>query len=165
MNFHELADLLETSFGKELILERNEVYKQPFLLIQTEMIEKVCHFLHTHSSCYFDFLTSITGVDNHPQENTLEVIYHLYSIPFNQHIILKVKVDRDITVSLPKVPTVTTIWKSANWHERETFDFFGIHFEGHPDLRRILLPANWEGFPMRKDYQAQEYFHGIKVAY
>ena len=91
----------------------------------------------------------------------MEVIYHLYSITKNLHFVIKVVLDRET----PSVPSITSIWGTANWHERETFDLFGIHFEGHPDLRRILLPANWEGFPLRKDYTTQEYFHGVKVDY
>ena len=82
----------------------------------------------------------------------MEVIYNLYSIPFDLHLMVKIKFDRET----PLVPTVSDIWKTANWHEREIFDLLGIRFEGHPDLRRILLPSDWEGHPLRKDDILQE---------
>ena len=88
-------------------------------------------------------------------------MYHLYSIPFHHSLVLKIELDR----TNPIVDSVSQLWRTADWHEREAYDFFGIQFHQHPDLRRILLPADWEGFPMRKDYQQQETYHGIKVAY
>ena len=106
-------------------------------------------------------LSSITGIDNGPEDNTMEVIYNLYSIPFDLHLMVKIKIDRESAI----VPTVSDIWKTANWHEREIFDLLGIRFEGHPDLRRILLPNDWEGHPLRKDDILQEQYHGIKVDY
>src|SRR5690606_10281297 len=112
------------------------------------------------------FLSSVTGLDNGPEKGTMEVIYHLYSIPYNHHFTIKVALERDLVNSNPpNLPSVTSIWKGANWQEREIFDMYGIVFEGHPDLRRILLPEDWEGFPLRKDYKTQDYYHGIKVAY
>lgn len=91
----------------------------------------------------------------------MEVVYHLYSIPFNKALAVKIIVPRDH----PEVPSVAHIWRTANWHEREAFDLLGIHFAGHPDLRRILLPADWEGHPLRKDYQEQSTYRGISVKY
>jgi NADH-quinone oxidoreductase subunit C len=116
---------------------------------------------------YFDSLSCITGMDNGPQAGTMEVIYNLYSIPYDLHLMLKVRLERPKTANdpLPEVPSLTGIWKSADWMERETYDLLGIRFSGHPDLRRILLPADWEGYPLRKDYELQEYYHGIKVRY
>ena len=100
-------------------------------------------------------------MDNGPEAGTLEVIYNLYSLPLNHSLMLQVKLPRE----QPIIPSVTEIWKGANWHEREAFDLFGITFEGHPDLRRILLPDDWEGHPLLKDYQQQEYYRGMKVKY
>jgi NADH-quinone oxidoreductase subunit C len=91
----------------------------------------------------------------------MDVIYNLYSIPFNRHLTLKITVSRDS----PQVSSVAGIWRTADWHEREAFDLFGIRFEGHPDLRRILMPADWEGHPLRKDYKHQDYYRDIKVDY
>jgi NADH-quinone oxidoreductase subunit C len=79
---------------------------------------------------------------------------------------LKVVVPRNIEgQAIPQIPTVSSIWKTADWHEREAFDLMGIEFVGHPDLRRILLPEDWVGHPLRKDYQVQDYYHGIQVKY
>jgi NADH-quinone oxidoreductase subunit C len=85
----------------------------------------------------------------------------LYSIPYNFSIMLKVVIPRDN----PVIRSVASIWKTANWHEREIFDLFGVQFQNHPDLRRILLPADWDGHPLRKDYKQQEYYKNIKVDY
>ena len=89
------------------------------------------------------------------------MLYHLYSIPHDIHLALKVELDR----TKPEVDSVTEIWKTADWHEREAYDLLGIHFKNHPDLRRILLPDDWEGHPLRKDYVEQEKYHEIKVKY
>jgi NADH-quinone oxidoreductase subunit C len=136
------------------------------LEIGREELATVCLALHDTPGLYFDQLTCITGIDHGPEKGKMEVLYHLYSIPYHKGIVLKVEVPRPGPNELsPPLPTIAHIWGNANWLEREIYDLLGIPFEGHPDLRRILLPADWEGFPLRKDYQAQDYYHGIKVAY
>lgn len=129
--------------------------------IHPEDLKKVCRDLHSHPSVFFDMLSCLSVVDNGPEAGTLELIYHLYSIPFNHHLALKVVLPRDQA----EVDSVEDIWKTANWHEREAYDMFGIGFKGHPDLRRILLPADWDGHPLRKDYKQQEYYRGVKLDY
>lgn len=161
MSFDQVVNLITEKFGVEAIVSSHAEAIQPFVVLQTNLLLAVCTELQTHPDCYFDHLSSITGVDNGVEKNSMEVIYHFYSITKNSHFIIKVILDRD----QPVVPSLTPIWRTADWHEREAFDFFGIHFEGHPDLRRILLPANWEGHPLRKDYTTQEYYHGVKVDY
>jgi NADH-quinone oxidoreductase subunit C len=121
----------------------------------------VCSALHNHQAAYFDMLSCLTGIDNGPEAGIMEVVYNLYSIPFDHHVALKVIVPREN----PEVDTVTSIWRTADWHEREAFDMYGIKFKGHPDLRRILLPADWEGHPLKKDYKQQEYYRDIKLDY
>jgi NADH-quinone oxidoreductase subunit C len=121
----------------------------------------VCVALYTDPSCYFDMLSCVTGIDNGPDAKTMEVAYNLYSIPFNHHIMIKVTLPREN----PEVESLTSIWKTADWHEREVFDLYGIKFLNHPDLRRILLPGDWEGYPLRKDYKHQDYYRNIKVEY
>ncbi|HYF70384.1 MAG TPA: NADH-quinone oxidoreductase subunit C [Ohtaekwangia sp.] len=121
----------------------------------------VCNALYKNPEVYFDMLSCVTGIDNGPQTGTMEVAYNLYSIPFDLHLMLKVTVPRDEA----KVESVSGIWRSADWHEREIFDMFGVHFNNHPDLRRILMPADWEGHPLRKDYKQQAYYRNIKLDY
>lgn len=131
------------------------------LTIALDKLKGVCELLHSHEATYFDSLSCITGLDNGPEVNTLEVIYHLYSIPHNLHLALKVVLDR----SNPETDSVVDIWHAANWHEREVHDMVGVQFKDHPDLRRILLPDDWEGYPLRKDYEEQEKYHDVKVKY
>ncbi|HEX6223293.1 MAG TPA: NADH-quinone oxidoreductase subunit C [Chryseolinea sp.] len=117
--------------------------------------------LHKNPALYFDMLSCVTGVDNGVQSGTMEVVYNLYSIPFDHNLMVKVILPRDNA----EVDSVSEIWKTANWQEREIFDMYGVHFRNHPDLRRILMPADWQGHPLRKDYNHQEYYRDIKVAY
>lgn len=164
MEFEEIEKLLKQKFGDAVIEGVDPNATPKALIISAKDIVQVCKELYENEQTYFDSLSCLTGVDNGPDANTLEVIYNLYSIPYNHHLMLKVILQRDQAgESLPEVPTVSYIWKTAEWHEREAFDLVGIGFSGHPDLRRILLPADWEGHPLRKDYQNLEKYHGIKV--
>lgn len=166
MTFEEIKALIEEQFGREVILAEDTQSLQPSLHIATEKLPEVCRFLQTSQKTYFDFLSCITGIDNGAEKGTMEVLYHLYSIPYHHFLVLKVVVVRNQPDEpLPKVPSVSHIWAAANWHERETYDLLGIEFTNHPDLRRILLPADWQGYPLRKDYQAQETYHGVEVKY
>lgn len=130
------------------------------LLVDKGELVKVCQHLWSNPDFFFDQLTCITGLDNGSQAGTMEVIYTLYSIPFNQSLMLKVILPRE----KPEIETVSSVWKSADWIEREIFDMYGIEFLNHPDLRRILMPADWEGYPLRKDYTEQETYRNIKLA-
>jgi len=132
----------------------------PETIVVSKLFE-VATELFNNPETYFDQLSCVTGIDNGPDAKTMEVIYHLYSIPFNRSLALKVILSRDN----PRVPSLSSIWKSANWLERETFDMYGITFENHPDLRRILMPADWEGFPLRKDYKEQDTYRNVQVKY
>ncbi len=131
------------------------------LTVELNDFKELMQSMYNHKTLFFDLLSCITGIDNGSEAGTMEVVYNLYSIPHEHAIMVRVICDRNN----PVVPTVSDIWKTADWHERETYDLLGIMFENHPDLRRILLPADWEGFPLRKDYTAQEYYHGIRVEY
>ena len=92
--------------------------------------------------------------------------FGLYSIPYEHHLTLKIRFPRlGPNGELPEVPTVSTIWRTADWHEREAYDLMGIRFTGHPDLRRLFLPEDWQGHPLRKEYNEQEEYHGVKVRY
>jgi NADH-quinone oxidoreductase subunit C len=129
--------------------------------IQAEDLVAVSSALYAHEESFFDMLSCITGIDNGPEKGTIEIAYNLYSIPYNYQLMIKVSLPRDGA----EIESLAFIWKTANWHEREIFDLFGVHFKNHPDLRRILLPADWDGHPLRKDYKVQEYYKGIKTDY
>ena len=166
MEFLDITSLLEEKFGTDITEHADAPAVQPFITIPVHRIAEVCTFLYEDERTYFDFLSCFTGIDNGPEAGTMEVIYHLYSIPYDHRLVLKVIFPRNSEAeSLPSVPTVSHIWRTANWHERETFDLLGIRFENHPDLRRIFMPADWEGHPLRKDYELQEKYHGVKTDY
>ena len=165
-SFSEIKQWLVLQFGEEIIVKTDEKSLQPSLSVPAERIADVCRFLHEDERLFFDFLACLTAIDNGPVANTMEVVYNLTSIPYEHSLMLKVSVSRNApNEPLPCVPSISSIWRTAEWHEREAFDLVGIWFENHPDLRRILLPADWQGHPLRKDYEPQETYHGIQVKY
>ena len=117
--------------------------------IAPEHIIDACRLLK--ESCQFNRLSAVTAVDRFPQEPRFEVVYHLHSIDRNERLRLKCRLPGE---SL-ELESVTGVWRSADWYEREVFDLFGIRFRGHPNLRRLLMPEDWEGHPLRKDYPVQ----------
>ena len=121
------------------------------IVVPREHIRRACEFLVAEPSLQFTYLSDITTVDRFPLEPRFEVNYHLLSIEHKMRLRLKVR----LAGSDPAVLSVTPVWPTANWHERENFDLFGIRFEGHPDLTRILMPDDWEGYPLRKDYPVE----------
>ena len=132
----------------------------PFAIVAAEAIAEVGAFCKSAPELAFDNLMCLSAVD-FPKETPprMEVVYHLYSYVHLHTFALKVLLPRES----PTVPTVEGVWGVANWHEREAFDLFGIAFPGHSDLRRILLPDDWEGHPLRRDWQDPEYYHGLHV--
>lgn len=164
MTFTELKDLLISHFGELIILKEEVSSLHASITIPTEQVVEVCQFLHENELTYFDMLSCLTALDNGVEAGTMEIAYNLYSIPYNHKLTLKVTFPRSLD-ALPKVPSVSSVWRTADWHEREAFDLMGIEFTGHADLRRILLPEDWQGHPLRKDYQEQEHYHGIVVKY
>ncbi len=121
-------------------------------------IGEVCEFLRSDPELKFERVSNISGVD-HPEDNKIKVVYHLHSYTLGHELVLKVDADRDN----PVVATVSGVWPAANWLEREAYDLVGIDFSGHPDLRRILMPEDWIGHPLRKDYEEQSHYHGIST--
>jgi NADH-quinone oxidoreductase subunit C len=164
MSFDEIKLLLIDKFGEDIIVGEETSGLQPALLIAPDRIAEVCLELRDNPKTYFDFLSCLTGVDYGIETNRFGVVYHLTSIPYQTQLTLKVSKmhNRDIN-DLPAFPSITKVYLSADWHEREAYDLEGIFFEGHPDLRRILLPDDWEGYPLRKDYKTAEYYKGIKI--
>lgn len=164
MDFEGIVSLIKERIGEDNILEVDSKATPNAIIVPVDKLGQVCRFLYEDENTYFDSLSCLTGLDNGPEANTMEVIYNLYSIPYNHHLMMKVIIARDTSEdTLPSVPTVSDIWKTADWHEREAYDLLGINFIGHPDLRRILLPTDWEGHPLRKDYSNLEVYHGIIV--
>lgn len=157
-SFEEIFSLVQECC-KHAAAVADETMSPKGIRIHPSDLKQVCIRLHEDASVYFDMLSCLTAIDNGVEANTLDVVYNLYSIPFNCHLALKVTLPREGA----EVDSVEDVWKTANWHEREAFDMFGVKFTGHPDLRRILLPADWEGHPLRKDYKQQEYYRGVKV--
>jgi NADH-quinone oxidoreductase subunit C len=146
---------LEQRFGAALREFQGEV-AQPFAVVEPARIAEVAQSLRDQPELAFDGLMCLSGVDT-TQE--LVVVYHLFSYRHGHKFTLKALLPR----AAPELPTVSGVWSTADWHERECYDLFGVVFSGHPDLRRILLPEDWEGYPLRKDYVVQEYYHGIRV--
>jgi NADH-quinone oxidoreductase subunit C len=119
-----------------------------YLQIQPDDLLRVAQFLKTDRACQFDFLACVTGLD---YKTHREAVYHLESLDLKHRLVLKVKATQE-----DRIPSLMPVWTAADWHERETYDLLGIVFEGHPDLRRILMPTYWEGYPLRKDYKEED---------
>lgn len=147
MNNEAIATLIKTQFP-EAILSSNIFLNELTLLVKKDCITEVAHFTKENKELDFDFLSDLCGVDKAETDGIFEVVYHLYSISKNHRLRLKVQ----IPSNNPHISTVTNIWKTANWHERETFDMFGIYFDNHPNLQKILTPDDFKGHPLRKDY-------------
>ena len=158
MQPQDIFEKLKEKFGDSIIEMVTEDTFDPYITVNPEQITEICLYLRDEEDLKFDYLTLLSGMD---YQDKLGVVYHLYSYELKHRLVLKVFLDREN----PIVPTVEKVWLTADWHEREAWDMFGIKFEGHHNLIRILCPYDWEGFPLRKDYKVPEYYHGIKVPY
>jgi len=151
----EIHERLKARFG-DAVGPLSEPKIDPFCVVPKERLVELCRFLKAEPGVDLDLLEDLTAVD-WPKRNVIEVVYHLISTKHRHVFKLKVEADR----AAPVVPTVECVWKTANWFEREVYDLFGVDFPGHPDLRRIMLPDDWIGHPLRKDYQEAGGWHGI----
>jgi len=142
-----VLEKLKSRFG-EAILEASEFRDELTVVVPKERIVEICSYLKEDPQFQFDFLADVCGIDMYTPTRRFGVIYNLYSLKNRNRIRLKVFTEEED----PKVPTMTGVYGTANWHERETFDMFGIIFEGHPDLRRIYMPDEFEHYPLRKDF-------------
>jgi NADH-quinone oxidoreductase subunit C len=174
MTSAEIIALLEEKLGPRIKTKKPEAL-DPFVVVDPGDLIEVCRFLKEDTRLRFEFLNCISGVDYlepDPKkaakagfEPHLEVVYHFSSFTHRHRFVVKVIVPRwkdNRPESLPGVPSVTSLWRGANWHEREVYDLCGIWFSGHPDLRRILLSEDWLGHPLRKDYEFPLEYHGIR---
>jgi len=123
------------------------------LVVERSFLREGCAVLRDDAECPFNFLSDVTCVDRYPSEPRFEVIYHLLSIPRRERVRLKVRLEGES----PVVESVTAVWPAANYFEREVYDLFGVRFTGHPYLRRLLMPEDWQGHPLRKDYPVEGY--------
>ncbi len=155
MELEEIAERLNGRFPEAVKSIEKAHAGDPYLVIDPPRIDDICLWLRDDPEMRYEWLMCLSGVDYPPE--TIAVVYHLHSQTHGRKLILKVLLNRQE----PRVPTVETVWKMANWHERECFDMFGVIFEGHPDLRRILLPFDWDGHPLRKDYVYPETYRGV----
>jgi NADH-quinone oxidoreductase subunit C len=138
------------------VLEVNDKLHDPFVVVKTEALEEICGFLKDEPEMAMDCLSNESGVD---YKDRIEVVYHLFSYRHRHQAVLKVKLPREN----PSVATLENLWKSANWMEREIYDLVGVDFEGHSDLRRLLMPEDWPGHPLRKDFVEPMEYHGIST--
>jgi len=154
-----IHERLKAQFGDK-VTAFEAAARQPFAVIAADAIADVAAFAKADPELAFDNLMCLSAVD-YPKETPprMEVVYHLLSYEHAHQFVLKVQVPRED----PRLPTVEVTWGVANWHEREAYDLFGIAFEGHSDLRRILLPDDWQGHPLRKDWQDPEFYNGMHV--
>ncbi len=170
----EIFKILKDKF-RDKVIEFKNIQFEPHIIVDPLAIKDVCLFLRDEPELEFDSLMNLSGVDDANGEKkqeedgsativggTLSIYYHLDSILLKHKVTLKVSAPREE----PEIESVESVWRCADWHEREAFDLFGIKFLNHPDLRRILMPYDWEaGYPLRKDYKNPEFYQGMKVPY
>jgi NADH-quinone oxidoreductase subunit C len=155
MKPQEIASILTEKFGAKIIESQPEGLS-PYSVIDPIAILDVSSFLRSEDALSMDHLELLGGVD---YKDRVDVVYILYSMKHRHRYMLKCRLSRET----PIIHTVESIWAVANWHEREAFDMFGVVFEGHSDLRRILLPDDWEGYPLRKDYKFPKVYREMPV--
>ncbi|VAX26275.1 NADH-ubiquinone oxidoreductase chain C [hydrothermal vent metagenome] len=170
----EIFEILKAEFQDAVIEIDSELPVEPIIIVDPLAINKIAQFLRVNEELQFDSLMNLSGVDDANGEKiteedgtvtikggTFSVYYHLHSTTIDHKVMIRVIVDKD----KPEVESVDPVWKASTWHEREAYDMYGIIFLNHPDLRRILLPDDWDGYPLRKDYENPEYYDGMKIPY
>lgn len=170
----DIAGLLQQQFGDKIKSAKLDAI-DPFVVVEPGDLLAVCRFLRDDPRTKFELLVNVSGVDylepdpkKAPKagfDPHMEVVYHFQSFTHKHRFTLKVLLPRwkgDKAGELPEVPTVSGLWRTADWHEREVFDLCGVHFSGHPDLTRILLSEDWVGHPLRKDYEFPLEYHGTR---
>jgi NADH-quinone oxidoreductase subunit C len=158
MESKDIFEKLKGEFGDSIIEFVTDEVSDPFAVVSRDNLVDICLYLRDNSDLKFDYLVFLSGMD---YKDKLAVVYHLYSMDHKHRFVMKVYV----TTDEPNLPSIERVWKTANWHEREAWDMYGIVFDGHPNHIRILTPYDWEGHPLRKDYVTPQTYHDIKVPY
>jgi NADH-quinone oxidoreductase subunit C len=158
MTPREIVQLLQEKFGGKILAAFPDD-KHPRVHVDASDWRPIAEFLRRDSALKLDWLQCLSGVD-YVADAKFAVVYDLWSFDLRHELAVKVFCPRDN----PHVPTVNDLWRAADWHEREAFDMFGIVFDGHPDLRRILMADDWVGYPLRKDYVFPREYHGIPAS-
>jgi NADH-quinone oxidoreductase subunit C len=151
----QILERVKSRFG-DRVLETVDKKPDPFAVVDPKAIVEIGRFMKEDPELAMDCLSNQSGVD---YKDRVEVVYHLFSYKHRHGAVLKVKLPREN----PSVETVESVWKSANWMEREIYDLLGVNFEGHSDMRRILMPEDWIGHPLRKDFVEPAEYHGIST--
>jgi NADH-quinone oxidoreductase subunit C len=175
MSGQAFLDRLKKRFGPAIAGANLEAI-DPWIEVTAEGLVELCRYLRDEPDLRFNMLNCISGVDYFEAdpkkaaktgwEPHVEVVYHLWSLPNKASLVLKVVLPRwrdGVEGNLPRVPTVSGVWSTADWHEREVYDLCGVEFTGHPNLRRILCPEDWVGHPLRRDYEMPLEYHGIRA--
>lgn len=155
----EILERLTARFGTDAVSDLHadpKKDKDPWFVVAPSAIVDVATYLRDDPTLAFDFLECLTGTD-YPEKQQIHVTLHVYSYARKHRLVMKMLLAREA----PTCPTLSFVWPVANWHERECYDLLGVRFEGHPDLRRILLPDDWIGHPLRKDFKEGNEYHGI----
>ncbi len=163
METAKIHERLLNHFGPEIVLgltaevsDPKAGRTDPYITVRADRIDKVCLLCKVEKGLQFDFLQSITGLDDGER---ITCVYHLYAYALKHTLVLKASTPRDGA----SLPSVVYVWPAADWYEREVYDLFGVDFPGHPDLRRLLMPEDWEGHPMRKDYVEPASYNGMST--
>ncbi len=147
LSANDINDRLRAQFGED-VLSAEDVFGHPVVKVSPARYRELAQFLRDDHDLAFDFFDFLSGVDYRPRGGGYEVVAHLYSTRHNHHVRFKIECDAEN----PHVPTLSDLWAGANWHERETWELFGIVFDGHPHLVKLVLPEQFEGYPLRKDF-------------
>jgi NADH-quinone oxidoreductase subunit C len=158
MKPNEIFTKLKVHFGEEILELIENPPSDSYILVKAQKIDEICQFLRDDDALHFDYLTLLSGLD---LKENLGIVYHLFSMKHKHRLVVKTQVSKEN----PTLPTIERIWRTGDWHEREAYDMFGVIFNGHHNLIRILCPYDWEGYPLRKDYKEPEEYHGNKVPY
>ena len=149
----KIIDILDKKFKDSINFSENQ---NALFINDPSKWDKISKFLHQNKDLKFDYLMCLSGYDL--TDNKLGVAYNLYSTSLKHYLEVRIEVESEI-----EIPSVANLWRTANWHEREAYDLLGIKFTNHPELKRILLPEDWEGHPLKKDYETPDFYNGMPV--